>query len=35
MASGSTFNFIIDSENQEKVEITDRIVMFGGKGLYE
>ena len=35
MASGTTFNNTMDDENQERVVITDRIVMFGGRGLYE
>lgn len=35
MASGTTFNNTMDNENQERVVITDRIVMFGGRGLYE
>lgn len=35
MASGSTFNLLVDSENQERRDVIDRIVMFGGMGLYE
>ena len=35
MASGSTFNMIVDSESQNRSDIIDRIVMFGGMGLYE
>ena len=35
MASGTTMNFSIDSENQLRMEFIDRIVMFGGVGLYE
>ena len=35
MASGSTFNFTTDSENQNRTSYIDRIVMFGGMGLYE
>lgn len=35
MASGTTFYNTTDNENQERIDIVDRIVMFGGKGLYE
>ena len=35
MASGSSINFSVYAENQVRSEIIDRIVMFGGAGLYE
>ena len=35
MASGTTIISSADSENQPRTEFIDRIVMFGGVGLYE
>ena len=35
MGSGSILNTSIDSENQDRSEIIDKIVMFGGVGLDE
>ena len=35
MASGTTVNFSVDSENQPRTDFIDQIVMFGGVGLYE
>lgn len=35
MAGGSTIIMSTDAENQPRSDAIDRIVMFGGMGLYE